>query len=64
MEIYGFKIGDKVRLKDGDGRVHIIKEFIRVPGLHGLDFHRVIFKDESAITHIFADGSTSMEKIN
>ncbi len=25
--INGFKIGDKVRLKDGDGRPHIIKSF-------------------------------------
>ena len=25
--INGFKIGDKVRLKDGDGRPHIIKAF-------------------------------------
>lgn len=46
--IHGFKIGDKVRLKDGDGRPHIIKEFVKVPGCHGPDFYEVIFEDDSA----------------
>lgn len=61
--IHGFKIGDKVRLKDGDGRTHIIKEFVKVSGVHGPDFYRVIFEDDSATDHIFADGLTQMEKI-
>lgn len=43
--INGFYIGDKVRLKDGDGRPHIIKSF----SLDGLKefFFRVRFEDDT-----------------
>lgn len=43
--INGFNIGDKVRLKDGDGREHIIKSF----SIEGLDefFFEVQFEDGS-----------------
>ena len=67
--VFGFKIGDKVRLRDGDGRPHIIKEFKRIIGLHGPDFYQVIFEDDSAIDHIIPDDRcqggyfTCMEKI-
>ena len=61
--IHGFEIGDQVRLKDGDGRTHIIKEFVRHPGCHGPDFYEVIFKDNAARGLIFGNGLTQMEKI-
>lgn len=47
-EIKDFKIGDKVRLKDGDGRVHVIKKFEKIKGIHGPDFYHVIFEDDTA----------------
>lgn len=43
VAINGFKIGDKVRLKDGDGRPHIIKSF-SIDGLKEF-FFEVEFKD-------------------
>lgn len=52
-EVHGFKVGDKVRLADGDGRTHIIKEFVEEEGLHSLNFYRVIFEDNTASDHIF-----------
>lgn len=70
LEVFGFKVGDAVRLKDGDGRKHIIKSFERVEGLHGPDFYRVLFEDNTAAVHIFTgseypDGYfTLMEKIS
>ena len=45
---YGFEVGDKVRLEDGDGRCHIIKSFERVEGVHGPDFFIVHFEDNAA----------------
>ena len=41
--INGFKIGDKVRLKDGDGRPHIIKSF-SIDGMKEF-FFEVQFED-------------------
>ena len=41
--INGFKIGDKVRLKDGDGRPHIIKSF-SIDGMREF-FFEVQFED-------------------
>ena len=41
--INGFKIGDKVRLKDGDGRPHIIKSFF-IDGMKEF-FFEVQFED-------------------
>ena len=64
-----FHIGDKVRLKDGDGRPHIIKSFERVKGIHGPDFYIVHFEDDSATDLIFpernsiANHYTSMIKL-
>lgn len=46
--VFGFKIGDKVRLRDGDGRTHVIKAFEKIEGIHGPDFYRVMFEDNSA----------------
>lgn len=43
--INGFKIGDKVRLKDGDGRPHIIKSF-SIDGMKEF-FFEVQFEDET-----------------
>ena len=43
--INGFNIGDKVRLKDGDGREHIIKSF-SIEGLNEF-FFEVQFEDGS-----------------
>ena len=52
-EVGGFKVGDKVRLDDGDGRTHIIKAFEEVEGIHSVNFYRVIFEDDTASDHIF-----------
>ena len=65
-EVMGFKVGDVVRLKDGDGRHHVIKSFEKVAGIHGSDFYRVEFEDDSARDHIFPDdypNHTQMVKI-
>lgn len=64
-EVHGFKVGDKVRLADGDGRTHIIKEFVEEEGLHSLNFYRVTFEDNTASDHIFPGQPyrTSMIKI-
>lgn len=43
ISINGFKIGDKVRLKDGDGRSHFIKSF-SVDGMKEF-FFEVQFED-------------------
>lgn len=43
--INGFRIGDKVRLLDGDGREHIIKSF-SIEGLNEF-FFEVQFEDGS-----------------
>lgn len=57
-------IGDKVRLKDGDGRTHIIKE---IPWKYNLkgdgQFAIVIFEDNTAKGFISDDGYTDMIKI-
>ena len=58
----GFKVGDKVRLKDGDGREHIIKSFEKVMGLHGSMFFLVHF-DDNAARSILTEEYTDMEKI-
>lgn len=59
-----FKVGDKVRLKDGDGRTHIIKE---IPWEDNLDCDGqlaiVIFEDNTAKGFIRDDGFTDMIKI-
>jgi hypothetical protein len=67
--VFGFKIGDKVRLMDGDGRTHVIKAFEKVEGIHGPDFYHVVFEDDSASDHIIPDDMypdgyfTCMEKV-
>lgn len=53
LEVFGFKVGDAVRLKDGDGRKHIIKSFEEVEGLHGPNFYHVEFEDDSARSGIY-----------
>ena len=53
LEVFGFKVGDKVRLKDGDGRKHIIKSFEKIEGVHGPDFYHVEFEDNSARDGIY-----------
>ena len=45
--INGFKIGDRVRLKDGDGRPHIIKSF-SIDGMKEF-FFEVQFEDGTEI---------------
>ena len=52
LEVFGFKVGDAVRLIDGDGRKHIIKSFEKIEGLHGPDFYHVVFEDNTASDHI------------
>lgn len=44
--INGFTIGDKVRLKDGDGRPHIIKSF----GIDGLKEYFIVVQFEDGIS--------------
>ena len=51
--VYGFKIGDKVRLRDGDGRTRVIKAFEEIEGIHGPDFYQVEFEDNSARGSIY-----------
>ena len=69
LEVFGFKVGDAVRLKDGDGRKHIIKSFEEVEGLHGPNFYHVEFEDNSARDGIYPGEEypngfyTQMEKI-
>lgn len=69
LEVFGFKVGDKVRLKDGDGRTHIIKKFEKIEGLHGPDFYHVDFEDNSARDSIYPGEEypngyyTQMEKL-
>ena len=53
LEVFGFKVGDAVRLKDGDGRKHIIKSFEEVEGVHGPNFYHVEFEDNSARDGIY-----------
>ena len=69
LEVFGFKVGDAVRLKDGDGRKHIIKSFEEVEGLHGPNFYHVEFEDNSARDGIYPGEEypngyyTQMEKL-
>lgn len=65
-EVHGFKVGDKVRLTDGDGRIHIIKEFVEEEGLHSLNFYCVDFEDNTANGLIFPGRlhRTNMVKID
>ena len=59
-----FKVGDKVRLKDGDGRTHIIKKIPWEYNLRGdRQFAIVIFEDNAAKGFISDDGYTDMIKI-
>ena len=53
LEAFGFKVGDVVRLKDGDGRTHIIKSFEEIEGVHGPNFYHVEFEDNSARDGIY-----------
>ena len=53
LEVFDFKVGDAVRLKDGDGRKHIIKSFEEVEGLHGPNFYHVEFEDNLARDGIY-----------
>ena len=59
-----FHSGDKVRLKDGDGRTHVIKEIPWEYSLRGdRQFAIVIFEDNAAKGFISNDGYTDMNKI-
>ena len=46
--VFNFSVGDVVRLDDGDGRHHVIKQFNLIKGIHGPDFYEVIFTDDAA----------------
>lgn len=61
QQVLGFKVGDKVRLKDGDGREHIIKEFELVKGFDSC-YYRVHFHDNAA-TGFLAENYTDIELI-
>ena len=69
MDVFGFKVGDAVRLKDGDGRKHIIKAFEEIEGVHGPNFYHVEFEDNSARDGIYPGEEypngyyTQMEKL-
>ena len=59
-----FQVGDKVRLKDGDGRTHIIKEIPWEYNFNGKgQLAIVIFEDNTAKGFISDDGFTDMIKI-
>lgn len=56
-----FQVGDKVRLKDGDDRTHIIKKILWEYNLKGdRQFAVVIFEDNAAKGFISDDGYTDM----
>ena len=57
-----FKPGDKVRLKDGDGRTHIIKEIPWEYGFRRKRFALVVFEDNAAKGFIEENGYTDMTK--
>lgn len=60
-----FQVGDKVRLKGGDGRTHIIKKILWEYNLKGdRQFAVVIFEDNAAKGFISNDGYTDMIKID
>lgn len=60
-----FQVGDNVRLKDGDGRTHIIKKILWEYNLKGdRQFAIVIFEDNAAKGFISDDGYTDMVKID
>lgn len=48
MKKNNFNIGDKVKLKDGDGRIHIIESFEEDTFRNSI-YIRVNFTDQSAI---------------
>lgn len=48
MDNHDFNIGDKVKLKDGDGRIHIIESFEEDTFRNSI-YIRVNFTDKSAI---------------
>lgn len=59
-----FQPGDKVRLKGGDGRTHIIKDIPWEYDLRGdRQFAVVTFEDNTAKGFISDDGYTDMIKI-
>jgi len=68
--VFGFRIGDKVKLVDGDGRPLIIEHFEKIEGPNGSHFYRVVFKDNTGSDHIIPGGGfpngyfTRIEKID
>lgn len=58
-----FKVGDIIKLKDGDGRHHTIKSFLWESDLRDGKFATVIFEDDSAKGFICAT-YTDMIKIS
>ena len=60
ISVNGFSIGDSVRLIDGDGRAHVIKEFEPVEGMDST-FYFVHFNDKAAIGFI-SDNFTDIIK--
>lgn len=60
-----FSVGDVVKLKDGDGRHHVIKKFeIDFSIRTGFPFAIVVFEDNSAKGFISDDGISDMIKID
>ena len=57
-----FEIGDKVRLRDGDGRVHVISEIPVTRTACGW-FAIVRFEDNSAVGMVDSSGFTDMIKV-
>jgi hypothetical protein len=54
-----FKVGDLVRLKDGDGRSHIIAGINWEQGLRGDRYATVEFNDTSAVGMTWDNGKSS-----
>lgn len=60
-----FSVGDVVKLKDGDGRHHVIKKFEIDFNLRtGFPFAIIIFEDNSAKGFISDNGTSDMVKID
>ena len=58
-----FKVGDVVRLSDGDGRHHIIKEFMWEYDVYGNKYMATVIFEDDAAKGFISETYTDMIKI-
>ena len=58
-----FKVGDVIKLKDGDGRHHIIKEFQWEYDCYGNKYIAIIIFEDNAAKGFLSESYTDMIKI-